>query len=203
MASAVTDEELSQRTFNLVMEIKKKVKLGWTPRQNVAGIHPKGCSLQSIIHSRPLETLASFIVRMYRYTITLQRNSIYSQYRCFLSTHRHHLAPNSQPFATFLTEFRHLVECVGAKPGIIILGDFNVPYGNADDAHARALRDTLSDANMRQNVTDATHNRGNILDLVITSTSSSPITPVDDLNCYRSLRNYVSPRHNKATPTKT
>ena len=85
---------------------------------------------------------------------------------------------NSQPFATFLTEFRELVECVGTKSGIIIVGDFNVRYGDDSDPHARALRDVLSDANLRQNVTDATHNRGNVLDLVITASSSSLVTGV-------------------------
>ena len=90
---------------------------------------------------------------------------------------------NSQPFATFLTEFRELVECVGTKSGIIIVGDFKVRYGDDSDPHARALRDVLSDANLRQNVTDATHNRGNVLDLVITASSSSLVTgvPVDNL----------------------
>ena len=85
---------------------------------------------------------------------------------------------NSQPFATFLTEFRELVECVGTKSGFIIVGDFNVRYGDDSDPHARALRDVLSDANLRQNVTDATHNRGNVLDLVITASSSSLVTGV-------------------------
>ena len=115
--------------------------------------------------------------------IQLRCNAIPSTLRLFVIYRPPLSSPNSQPFATFLTEFRHLVECVGTKSGIIILWDFNIPYGNADDAHARALRDILSDANMRQNVTDATHNRGNILDIIITSTSSSPITRVsiDDL----------------------
>ena len=56
-------------------------------------------------------------------------------------------------------------------------------YGDNSDAHARALHDILSDANVRQNVTDATHNRGNVLHFVITASSSSPITrvSVDDL----------------------
>ena len=49
-------------------------------------------------------------------------------------------------------------------------------YGDNNDAHARALHDILSDANLRQNVTDATHQQGNVLDLVITASSSSPIT---------------------------
>ena len=49
-------------------------------------------------------------------------------------------------------------------------------YGDTNDAYARALHDILSDANLRQNVTDATHQQGNVLDLVITASSSSPIT---------------------------
>ena len=85
--------------------------------------------------------------------IQLRCNAIPSTLRLFVIYRPPSSSPNSQPFATFLTEFRHLVECVGTKSGIIILGDFNIPYGNADDAHARALRDILSDANMRQNVT--------------------------------------------------
>ena len=110
--------------------------------------------------------------------IQLRCNAIPSTLRLFLIYRPPSSSPNSQPFATFLTEFRYLIECVGTKPGIIILGDFNVPYGDVNDAHARALRDILSDANLMQNVTDATHTRGNILDLIITSTSSSPITRV-------------------------
>ena len=55
---------------------------------------------------------------------------------------------------------------------------YGLPYGDIDDVHARARRAILSDANVRQNVTDATHNRGNIIDLINTSTSSSPITRV-------------------------
>ena len=83
---------------------------------------------------------------------------------------------NSQPFAIFLTEFRDLVERVAMESGIIILGDFDVAYSDNNDAHARALHDILSNANLRRNVTDATHQQGNVLDLVITASSSSPIT---------------------------
>ena len=118
------------------------------------GTPPWGrCSFQSMIHSRPLATSASVIISMYRYTTTLQRNSVYTTVICYLPTR------------------------------IIILGDVNVPYGDVGDAHNRALRDILSDANLWQNVTDETHNRGNILDLIITSISFSPITrvSVDDL----------------------
>ena len=82
-------------------------------------------------------------------------------------------SPNSQTFAIFLTEFRDLVERVGTKSGIIIFGDFNVRYGGNSDAHTRALHDILSDASMRQNVTNAMRNRSNVLDLVISASSPS------------------------------
>ena len=49
-------------------------------------------------------------------------------------------------------------------------------YGDNNDAHATALHDILSDANLRQNVTDATHQQGDVLDLVITASSWPPIT---------------------------
>ena len=72
---------------------------------------------------------------IYNYAATQFR----PHYGCLSSTGPPSSSPNSQPFATFLTEFRHLVECVGTKSGTIILGDFNVPHGDVDDAHARAV----------------------------------------------------------------
>ena len=61
------------------------------------------------------------------------------------------------------------IERVAMESGIIILVDFKVAYGDKNDAHAWALHDILSDANLRQNVTDASHQQGNVLDLVITA----------------------------------
>ena len=84
---------------------------------------------------------------------------------------------NSQPFAIFLTEFRDLVERVVMETGIIILGNFDVAYGDNNNAHARALHNILSDANLRQNVTNATHQQGNVFDLVISASSSSRRRP--------------------------
>ena len=107
--------------------------------------------------------------------LQLRCPSVASTLRLFIVYRPPSSSRNSQPFAIFLTEFRDLVERVGMESGIIILGDFNVAYGD-NDAHARALHDILSDANLRQNVTDATHQQGNVLELVITASSSSPIT---------------------------
>ena len=108
--------------------------------------------------------------------LQLRCQSVSSTLRLFVVYRPPSSSRNSQPFAIFLTEFRDLIERVAMESGIIILGDFNVAYGDNNDAHARALHDILSDANLRQNVTDATHQQGNVLDLVITASSSSPIT---------------------------
>ena len=108
--------------------------------------------------------------------LQLRCQSVSSTLRLFVVYRPPSSSRNSQPFALFLTEFRDLIERVAMESGIIVLGDFNVAYGDNNDAHARALHDILSDANLRQNVTDATHQQGNVLDLVITASSSSPIT---------------------------
>ena len=73
------------------------------------------------------------------------------------------------------------------ETGIIILGDFDVAYGDNNDAQARTLHDILSDANLRQNVTDATHQHGNVYDLVISASSSSRITQTS-IDAYRSYK---------------
>ena len=62
--------------------------------------------------------------------------------------------------------------------GLIILGDFNVHYGNGDDKDARDLAAILNDINLQQLVTSSTHCRGNILDLVISPVTGSVLTDV-------------------------
>ena len=114
--------------------------------------------------------------------------------------------PNSQPFAVFHAEFRDLVERVGKKSGIIIFGDFNVRYGDNNDARERALRDILSDA-MRQNVTDATHDRGKCMNLLPNDTSGPDVVAdrfayhfVDKINSIRSQIQRPSANVDNAQP---
>ena len=78
--------------------------------------------------------------------------------------------------AFIVTPFSFTPNALAWNPAFIILGDFNLAYGDDNDAHAIALHDKLSDANLRQNVNDATHQQDTVLDLVITASSSSPIT---------------------------
>ena len=64
------------------------------------------------------------------------------------------------------------------QTGLVILGDFNVHYGNVDDKNASDLAAILNDTNLQQHVTSATHYRDNILDLVITPVTDSIVTDV-------------------------
>ena len=83
------------------------------------------------------------------------------------------------PFRLFLDEFSHLPEHVSIKQtGLLILGDFNVHYGNVDDKNASDLAAILNDTNLQQHVKSATHYRDNILDLVITPVTGSVLTDV-------------------------
>ena len=79
----------------------------------------------------------------------------------------------------FLDEFSHLLEYVSIKQtGLIILGDFNVHYGNVDDKNASDLAAILNDTNLQQHMKSATHYRDNILDRVITPVTGSVLTDV-------------------------
>ena len=74
---------------------------------------------------------------------------------------------------------RDLIICATAKQaGLTILGDFNVPYGKANNKDAGDLATLISDSNLKQHVLSATHVRGNTLDLIITPVISSVITDV-------------------------
>ena len=74
----------------------------------------------------------------------------------------------ARPFSTFLLEFRDRVAyaCM-QQPGLALLRDFNVKYGNGDNKDARDFTALLEDSNLIELVSCATHIKGNIIDLVI------------------------------------
>ena len=75
----------SQKFHNTLKLLLATVK--WlTATVRIHVVVTMSCSLQSIVHSRPLKTLASVIVWMYRHTTTLQRNSIYTTVVSYLQT---------------------------------------------------------------------------------------------------------------------
>jgi len=58
----------------------------------------------------------------------------------------------------------------------IIVGDFNIHVDVATDGNAARLREVLSDHSLHQHVSQATHDRGHVLDLVITSEDTTPLS---------------------------
>ena len=74
----------------------------------------------------------------------------------------------------FVLEFCKLLETVIAKPGhLLILGDFNFHYDNLLSPDRGKLSDLLESMNLVQHVTSPTHEKGHILDLIITRASDN------------------------------
>ncbi|KAL2086001.1 hypothetical protein ACEWY4_019321 [Coilia grayii] len=74
--------------------------------------------------------------------------------------------PKSSP--TFLSDFSTLVSAVLTNyDRIIITGDFNIHVNKSGDSNGKDLLNTLDGFGLRQYVTEATHQLGNTLDLVI------------------------------------
>ena len=57
----------------------------------------------------------------------------------------------------------------------VVCGDFNTKYGDPTCTDAVNLSDLLDTAGFEQHVTSATHERDNMLDLVITTKTPHPI----------------------------
>ena len=77
--------------------------------------------------------------------------------------------PPSSSKPQFLEEFtKYLDELATMSGKLLVLGDFNIHMDNHADATAQDLRDLLYSFNLEQHVNHATHEKGHILDLVIT-----------------------------------
>ena len=76
---------------------------------------------------------------------------------------------NTTPFSEFITELSHVLDRAATRPTeYVIVGDFNVHYGDLRWHDVRVLSELLKDNEYTQHVTEPTHVGGNILDLVIT-----------------------------------
>ena len=80
--------------------------------------------------------------------------------------------PPSSPFGTFLEELIKLFEetCLGDKH-MIIIGDINVHYENHSDNSNIQYKELLYAFGLEQHVKYPTHNKGHILDHVISRPS--------------------------------
>ena len=77
----------------------------------------------------------------------------------------------------FVDLFLKLVQDIVELRKVVILGDFNIHF-HSDDPHATSFKDAMSAMGYDQQVNFATHNRGNILDLVFVD-ASGEIQAVD------------------------
>ncbi|KAK6171838.1 hypothetical protein SNE40_018263 [Patella caerulea] len=76
---------------------------------------------------------------------------------------------NTSTKKDFLDEFSVLLETLNTLPGYLVLcGDFNLHVDNCDDRYVKQFLETLDLWGLQQNVKSSTHDKGHILDLIIT-----------------------------------
>ena len=90
--------------------------------------------------------------------------------------------PPSSCFRTFLDDVSKVSLIAAVHPTeTIVCGDFNTRYKDSTCTNANNLADLLDTYGVVQHVSDATHERGNILDLIITAKTSgllaTPVSP--------------------------
>ncbi|XP_036072725.1 uncharacterized protein LOC118600103 [Oryzias melastigma] len=86
------------------------------------------------------------------------------------------------PPSCFIEEFSEFLSSVHIRFNrILITGDFNLHVYKNDDVYACEFLNLLSSMDFKQHVTQATHNRGHTLDLVITYGLSAGVSSVVDL----------------------
>ena len=85
----------------------------------------------------------------------------------------------------FLREFADLLEDLTLTSGqLLLVGDLNFHFDNPTSAHTKPIIDLLSATNHQQHVTLATHQKGHILDVIITRRDELPIA---DITCDESV----------------
>ncbi len=76
---------------------------------------------------------------------------------------------NSSIENNFFNDFSTLAEQLATAPGsLAIVGDLNLHMDDSCNANAKKFHDILESFNLKQHVSLPTHNRGHILDLIIT-----------------------------------
>ena len=85
----------------------------------------------------------------------------------------------------FLNEFADLLEDLTlTSDQLLLVGDLNFHFDNPTSAHTKPIIDLLSATNHQQHVTLATHQKGHILDVIITRRDELPIA---DITCDESV----------------
>ena len=85
--------------------------------------------------------------------------------------------PPTTSVQSFFDEFATYVnEIVVTRQDILIVGDFNLHCELNSAPGVKVLNDMLAENNLKQHVTEPTHMKGHMLDLVITHSSSSIVS---------------------------
>ena len=92
---------------------------------------------------------------------------------------------NGFKISDFLTEFDSYMDEIVLLPGkLLLVGDFNVHWNKPEKLDVKEYTNTLSSANLQQQIDTATHVSGNILDHVICSCDENF---VQDCKVYENL----------------
>ena len=113
--------------------------------------------------------------------------------------------PPSSCFRNFPDDVSNVLLIAAAHPTeTIVRGDFNTRYKDSTCTNANNLADLLDTSGFVQHVSDATHERGNILDLIITAKTSgqlatpvSPTTLLTDHYVFECELNVMKPEYPK------
>ena len=78
----------------------------------------------------------------------------------------------------------------------IILGDFNMHIGDTNDYNSKTFVDAMEPLGLKQHITEPTHHKGNILDLIFTETTSkikvSQLNMLDFISDHRLISATIS-----------
>lgn len=101
--------------------------------------------------------------------------------------------PPSSSKSKFTEDFTTYLENHALSSGkLLILGDFNIHIEDPSDQSSLKLKDILFSLNLNQNVKDATHEKGRILDLVITRSDETFLQKINVTPCGFSDHHIIS-----------
>ena len=81
---------------------------------------------------------------------------------------------SGHPTGVFLDEFHQYIDSHSATNGdLLLVGDFNFHFEDESNVDAKKFKELLFSLNLQQHMKDVTHDKGHVLDLVITRTNDS------------------------------
>ena len=92
--------------------------------------------------------------------------------------------PPSSPKSQFIEEFTTYLDNHALSSGkLLVLGDFNIHIEDPSDQTSLKLKELLFSLNLNQHVKEATHEKGRILDLVLTRSDENFLQQIDVTPC--------------------